>query len=92
MGKRDDDMAVPPENACAGRSLVEMMEDTLDGIFSYLKDTDMENADELDVAEKKGQAQGVAMCIAIIRSPYYPDVTAVKAEAVRRWEWKISNQ
>lgn len=36
--------------------------------------------------EERGQAQGVAFAIALITNPYAPDLPAVKAEAVERWQ------
>ena len=80
-----------PPGACQGRSLVEMMEDQLDGVFNWLKDTDMNREDPLAVKEMQGRAQGIAECLAIIQSPYAPNVNAVKADAVRRWEWRRDN-
>lgn len=88
MGKKDKLLDSTSEGACAGESIVEMMESVLDGLFTYLKQTDMETADRLDVEAKKGEANGVAKCIAIIYNPYYPNVDSVKADAVRRWEYR----
>lgn len=36
--------------------------------------------------ELRGQAQGVAYCIAMITNPYEPDVPAIKKEARQRWD------
>lgn len=92
MGKAKGKMLKESDpGACAGMSLLEMMEWRLDGLMEYLMQTDMETADQEDVLLKKGEAQGVATCIAIIRTPYDPNVIAVKAEAVERYEWNHRN-
>lgn len=91
MSRKDNrvtDFSEP--GVCAGKSLVEMMEDVLDGLFLYLKQSDLEKADSLDIEAKKGEANGVAKCIAIIQNPYYPNVDSVKADAVRRYEYRES--
>jgi|ERR687887_1894087 hypothetical protein len=36
--------------------------------------------------EERGQAQGVAYCLAVLTNPYHVDVEAIRAEAVRRWK------
>lgn len=36
--------------------------------------------------EWRGQAQGIAYAIAVLSNPYKPDVEAVRAEAMQRWE------
>lgn len=89
MGKRmESRLDDSPPGACAGRSLIEMLEDQLDGYFNTLKGLDMETADPLEVADLKGAARGVAESIAILLNPYYPNVDVVRAEAVERWEWR----
>lgn len=72
-----------PEGACAGRSLVEIMEDELDEVYDRLVESGAD-ADDID----KGKAQGIALCIAIIQAPYFPNVDTVRADAVRRHEWR----
>lgn len=67
-------------SACAGKSLVEIMWDELDHLVDNLMDDGSEAGDGLD----KGRADGVAFCIALITNPYYPNVPAVKAEAMDR--------
>lgn len=42
--------------------------------------------DYLEWAETRGQAQGVAYCIAVMTNPYTPDYDKVRDEAMRRWE------
>jgi len=69
---------------CAGRSLVEMMEDELDVIVNRLM-TGGEAADGRD----PGRAEGVAFCIAIIRQPYNPDIDLVRNDAMLRYEASI---
>lgn len=36
--------------------------------------------------EWRGQAQGVAYMLAVLTNPYRPDVDAIRAEAMTRWE------
>lgn len=36
--------------------------------------------------ELRGQAQGVAYMIAVLTNPYQPDIEAIRAEAMQRWE------
>lgn len=67
---------------CAGRSIVEMMEDELDAIIERLMG-------EPENEEERGKAAGVSYCIAIARQPYNPDVPAVKNEAMLRWEARM---
>lgn len=91
MGKKDKMLDSSDAGACAGESIVEMMERTLDGLVEYLMQTDMETADPTEVAAVKGEALGVARCIAIIHNPYLPNIDAVRAESVDRYEWNHRN-
>lgn len=89
MGKRKgDDINDSPPGACSGRSLLEMLEDSLDEVVDILKGPMDHTYGDVEVATLKGKAQGFAESIAIIRNPYYPNVTAVRAESVERWEWR----
>jgi hypothetical protein len=36
--------------------------------------------------EERGQAQGVAYCIAVLTNPYHVDVDAIRAQAMERWQ------
>lgn len=36
--------------------------------------------------EWRGQCQGLAYALAVLKNPYRPDVDAVRAEAMKRWE------
>lgn len=69
---------------CAGRSLVEMMEDELDSIVERLM-----NGGAAADGRDPGRAEGVAMCIAIIRQPYNPNIEAVREAAMERYEASI---
>ena len=87
MGRRKGADTIDSEPGdCAGRSILEMIEDELDKTFEWLKGN-LEGQDERAIENAKGKAQGYAESLAIIRNPYYPNVNAVKAEAVERWEW-----
>ena len=74
---------------CAGKSIVEMLEDLLDGLVGWLKTADPETTPDAELQEMKGRAAGVADCIAVIQNPYYPNVIQVKAAAVRRYEYRL---
>lgn len=70
---------------------MEMLEDELDDVVNWL----MENAPKAETASElmnvstfKGKAQGLATAIAIIQAPYYPNVDSVRADSVRRYEWR----
>lgn len=58
-----------------------MLWEGLDEVVSRLK-ADGEGAEPSD----KGEAFGRASCIAIMTNPYNPDIDAVRAEAMRRYE------
>jgi hypothetical protein len=48
-----------------------------------------ENGDPSDYqewAERRGQAQGVAYCLAVLTNPYAPNIDTIRAEARARWE------
>lgn len=66
---------------CAGRSLVERMEDELDAVVERLM-TDSATEDGRD----PGRAEGMAICIAILREPYRPDIDVVRNDAMLRYE------
>lgn len=84
-------------HSAAGKSLLEKLWDELDVVMDRLMaDGEPENAgypyhqDDLEDyrswGEDRGQAQGLAFAIAIIENPYHPNMPAVKARAVERWE------
>jgi len=80
MSKKDFLRDASRDVSCAGKSLVEMMEDRLDEVFSRLKTEPAEDGRD------PGRAEGIATCIAIIRNPYSPNINIIRAEAVERWE------
>jgi hypothetical protein len=45
-----------------------------------------EREDWKEYGEERGQAQGVAYCIAVMTNPYKPDIDAVRELAMERWE------
>ena len=67
--------------SCAGKSLVEIMESGLDDV---VEDIMYELGDE-DPLVLKGKAIGIAECIAVIRTPYLPNVEAVRDAAMIRF-------
>lgn len=66
-------------DSCAGRSLLEMIEERLDDVVDRLMAGEAEDTD-------KGAALGLAEAIAIIKNPYYPDVDVIRAEAMERYD------
>lgn len=77
--------------SCAGKSILEMMNEELDRLVGLLMtdwSTPPEEGDDeewLDYGEVRGQAQGVAMCIAFVLNPYHPNIEAVKDDALERY-------
>ena len=76
---------------CAGRSLLELMEDSLDEIVWQLALAGA-HPDTPDAATVllRGRARGVAECIALVRTPYAPDVDAVRAAASSRYQARLA--
>ena len=65
-----------------GPSIYEQMWRLLDGAMDSLMTPPIGNHDEL----VKGQALGIAQCLAIIGDPLVKDVDDVRAMAVERWQ------
>jgi hypothetical protein len=76
-----------PPGACIGRSLIEMLEDELDECVDWLNDAGPQP--EMTIADMKGQAMGLAKSIAIVLNPYSPNVDGVRADSVRRRQWRV---
>ena len=70
--------------SCAGRSLLEIIEDELDDSFDALMDKD-NGYDEETLNKAKGRAEGLTFAIAIIKGPYAPNIDAIKGQAVERY-------
>ena len=84
----------------AGRSISEMLWEELDRVMDILmvegepaKWTGSEDSEDVGTAsewlqwgEQRGQAQGVAYAIALMYSPYAPNVPHIKELAMERWE------
>lgn len=87
VAKRDDASTGPLE--CAGKSIIEHIETQLDQVIRTLMESAagehaITNPD--DVVLWRGQAQGLCEALAIIRNPYLPNIVAIKAEAMERYE------
>lgn len=65
----------------SGESIQEMMWEELDGVMALL----MANKAK-DVAYAKGRAYGLATALALLQTPYDPNVDSVRAQAMARWE------
>ena len=57
------------------------------GDLGFVEDVDWRQFGEdwKSYGEERGQAQGVAYCIAVMTNPYEVDVPAIKQAAVERW-------
>lgn len=64
--------------ALAGKSPIDLLWEELDSLMSELMASPSE--------EGKGHARGVAYALAVLSNPYAPDVDAIRAEAMRRYE------
>lgn len=74
---------VPP-----GPSITEQIWDEMDhqlGKLMSLKEEGWAPGDK-QLAAQTGHCLGIAKCLAIFMNPYDPDVDAIRAEAMRRWE------
>lgn len=89
MAKGDQKGWASSPGDCAGRSIIEMYEDMLDGIVMWLQTADKVNTPVVELENMRGRAQGVAECLAILAHPYYPNVDAVKHAAVVRYRNRI---
>ena len=86
MGKRKGAETLDSEPGdCAGMSITEMIWLRLDKVVDELKG-DLSHQDERAIENAKGKAQGLAESLAIILNPYYPNVNAIRAMSVERWE------
>lgn len=90
VAKRDDFATAPLE--CAGMSIIEHIEVQLDQVIRTLMESAAgEHAitNPEDVLLWRGQAQGLCEALAIIRNPYLPNIVAIKAEAMERYEAEL---
>lgn len=69
-----------------GKSLLDLLWEQLDQfVDEYQEMTDGGFLEEA-VAEARGRAHAAAVCVALVTNPYSPQVDAIKAEAMERWE------
>lgn len=69
----------------AGKSVLDLLWERLDAFVDELM-APAHGGGELELAERKGHAYGMAEAIALITNPYHPDIEAVRADAMERWE------
>lgn len=69
----------------AGKSVLDLLWERLDAFVDELMAPAHEGG-ELELAERKGHAYGMAEAIALVTNPYHPDIDAVRGEAMERWE------
>jgi hypothetical protein len=76
----------------AGPTLRELCLRELDKIMDTLMDARLKRIDLLDEVQTglREKASGIALAIAIFTNPYSPNVDAIRAEAVDRWETRQS--
>lgn len=84
-----DDWDARPQ--CAGKSLLDLMEERLDEVvWEIAVERASGVADPAHVAHLQGQAMGLATSIALVRTPYAPDVDAVRAAAGARYQQRLA--
>lgn len=83
--------------SCAGKSIIEMLQDRLDlCIYTLMTDwvgkppANDEEREELLLL--KGRAQGLTEALTIFDNPYYPDQQRIKNEAMLRYEARIAEE
>lgn len=79
-------MSSTPAGFCEGRSITQMMEDELDSIVDRLM-----TGQQAEDGRDPGRAEGVALCIAIIKNPYRPNLDAMRNEAMVRYEDRVED-
>lgn len=67
-----------------GKSVLDLLWERLDSFVDELMAPAHEGG-ELELAERKGHAYGMAEAIALVTNPYHPDIDAVRGEAMERW-------
>lgn len=76
------DLSEPGKHA--GPSLRELAFKELDAVMDRLMDATL---DEQPISPTdRGEAKGLAIALAIFTNPYNPNVDAIRAEAMERWE------
>lgn len=66
---------------CSGKSVTDLLKDELVVITDRLL-----SGGTAEDGKDPGRAEGVAFAIAVLENPYRPDIMAVKAENMVRWE------
>lgn len=71
----------------SGKSVLDLLWEQLDMFVDRYQEL-AEDFSQTDaaVSEERGKAHGAACQLAMVINPYAPDVAAVKAEALARWE------
>jgi hypothetical protein len=75
-----------PEQDVRGKSLLDLLWEHLDHFVDDLQLVDDVADDSTTLWEARGRAHAAAVCVALATNPYHPNVAAVKAEALERWE------
>jgi hypothetical protein len=69
----------------AGRSIIEMIWEQLDEAVNNLHEPEV-TGNPFGHALLKGRALGLAEALAVLQSPYAPDVDEIRAQAASRYE------
>lgn len=72
----------------AGASIYELIWAELDHVMDALMQAQPHGATPEEAAALRNQAIGLARALAILTNPYAPDIDAIRAQAVERWETK----
>lgn len=70
----------------AGPSLLELLWVELDAVVDRIMGDRATHGVGAEDSGDKGEAVGLAKAISIFLNPYHPQLDAVRAEAMRRWE------
>lgn len=71
----------------SGKSVLDLLREQLDMfVASYQEVARDYGPTDSVVSEERGKCHGAACQLAFVLNPYAPDVAAVKAEALERWQ------
>jgi hypothetical protein len=75
-----------PDHDVRGKSLLDLLWEQLDQFVDDLQLVADVADDSTTLWEARGRAHAAAVCVALATNPYHPQVDAIKAEAMERWE------
>lgn len=75
-----------PAVECAGKTIKQLIEERLDEYIDELMDDDaVAGMTEMQLSALKHTAAGLTEALAILSKPYYPNIEAIKEEAMDRY-------